>query len=145
MEIQTERLRLVLQSTEEVLVWLRLWTRSRGQRSHPTGLRVSRPQGQQTPGPTASRWCTESAAPSLGAVPTRDRRGQRDRRDCLRSGLGVPGSGICDGVRLVRAHTRPDGEASMRVLTKCGFEWIGEVVDPEDGLVCRWEIRQEAT
>jgi [ribosomal protein S5]-alanine N-acetyltransferase len=40
---------------------------------------------------------------------------------------------------LVRAHTKPDGTASMRVLTKCGFRLVGEVIDPEDGLVCRWE------
>jgi len=43
------------------------------------------------------------------------------------------------GVRLVRAHTRPEPNASTRVLTKCGFRRIGEVVVPEDGLVWRWE------
>jgi RimJ/RimL family protein N-acetyltransferase len=42
-------------------------------------------------------------------------------------------------VRLVRAHTLPEVSASTRVLTKCGFKHIGEVVDPEDGLVWRWE------
>lgn len=42
-------------------------------------------------------------------------------------------------VRLVRAHTLPTGAASMRVLVKCGFMKVGEVVDPEDGLVWRWE------
>jgi RimJ/RimL family protein N-acetyltransferase len=42
-------------------------------------------------------------------------------------------------VRLVRAHTLPEPNASTRVLTKCGFRWVGEVVDPEDGLVWRWE------
>ncbi len=42
-------------------------------------------------------------------------------------------------VRLVRAHTKPDGIASARVLTKCGFRQVGEVIDPDDGLVCRWE------
>jgi RimJ/RimL family protein N-acetyltransferase len=44
-------------------------------------------------------------------------------------------------VRIVRAHTLPDATASTRVLTKCGFRRIGEVVDPEDGLVVRWEKR----
>jgi RimJ/RimL family protein N-acetyltransferase len=44
------------------------------------------------------------------------------------------------GVRIVRAHTLPAPNASTRVLTKCGFEWRGEVVDPDDGLVWRWEI-----
>src|SRR5262245_48314016 len=41
--------------------------------------------------------------------------------------------------RLVRAHTRPDNGASARVLAKCGFGCVGEVVDPEDGLVYGWE------
>jgi hypothetical protein len=42
---------------------------------------------------------------------------------------------------VVRAHTKyPNSE---RVLTKCGFERIGEVIDPEDGLVCRWERTKE--
>jgi RimJ/RimL family protein N-acetyltransferase len=42
-------------------------------------------------------------------------------------------------VRVVRAHTRPEPNASTRVLTKCGFRRVGEVMDPEDGLVWRWE------
>jgi [ribosomal protein S5]-alanine N-acetyltransferase len=42
-------------------------------------------------------------------------------------------------VRLVRAHTLPTPNASTRVLAKCGFQYIGEVSDPEDGLVWRWE------
>jgi RimJ/RimL family protein N-acetyltransferase len=50
---------------------------------------------------------------------------------------------FADGrVRLVRAHTKTDNGASARVLLKCGFVRIGEVVDPEDGLVCRWERRR---
>lgn len=46
-------------------------------------------------------------------------------------------------VRVVRAHTLPEPNASTRVLTKCGFRRIGEVVDPEDGLVWRWERNNE--
>jgi RimJ/RimL family protein N-acetyltransferase len=42
-------------------------------------------------------------------------------------------------VRLIRAHTAPTPNASTRVLAKCGFQHIGEVVDPEDGLIWRWE------
>ncbi len=44
-------------------------------------------------------------------------------------------------VRLVRAHTLPERNASARVLEKCGFRLLGEVVDPEDGPVWRWEHR----
>jgi RimJ/RimL family protein N-acetyltransferase len=43
-------------------------------------------------------------------------------------------------VTLVRAHTLPEPNASTRVLTKCGFKKVGEVIDPEDGLVWRWEL-----
>jgi ribosomal-protein-alanine N-acetyltransferase len=46
-------------------------------------------------------------------------------------------------VRIVRAHTLPQPNASTRVLQKCGFTCIGEVLDPEDGLVWRWELNPE--
>ena len=42
-------------------------------------------------------------------------------------------------VKCIRAHTRPEANASTRVLAKCGFVLIGPVVDPEDGPVWRWE------
>ncbi len=45
-----------------------------------------------------------------------------------------------DLVRLVRADTAPPANASTKVLTKCGFEFTGEVVDPDDGQVWRWEL-----
>jgi RimJ/RimL family protein N-acetyltransferase len=44
-----------------------------------------------------------------------------------------------DDVSLVRAHTLVDGIASQRVLAKCGYRNVGEVVDPEDGTVLRFE------
>jgi RimJ/RimL family protein N-acetyltransferase len=42
-------------------------------------------------------------------------------------------------VRTIRAHTLPEPNASTRVLRKCGFVHIGEVIDPDDGPVWRWE------
>jgi ribosomal-protein-alanine N-acetyltransferase len=42
-------------------------------------------------------------------------------------------------VRQARAHTLPESNASTHVLRKCGFQFIGTVVDPEDGPVWRWE------
>jgi ribosomal-protein-alanine N-acetyltransferase len=44
-----------------------------------------------------------------------------------------------DDVSLIRAHTLPNARASKRVLTKCGFEYVGDTNDPEDGLVARFE------
>ena len=42
-------------------------------------------------------------------------------------------------VTTIRAHTMPGNNASGRVLAKCGFHHLGEVTDPEDGIVARWE------
>lgn len=49
-------------------------------------------------------------------------------------------------VRLVRAHTFANTNASGRVLMKCGFTSAGQIFDPEDGWVWRWETtaRSEA-
>ena len=44
-------------------------------------------------------------------------------------------------VRVVRAHTLEQAGASAKVLGKCHFQSVGQVVDPEDGLVWRWEIK----
>ena len=45
-----------------------------------------------------------------------------------------------EAVQVVRAHTLPEKSPSTSVLTACGFELLGEVMDPEDGLVWRWEL-----
>lgn len=43
-------------------------------------------------------------------------------------------------VRLLRAHTLTQTNASARVLEKCGFEKISETVDPENNMpIWRWE------
>jgi RimJ/RimL family protein N-acetyltransferase len=52
--------------------------------------------------------------------------------------------GFCisnEPVHRIRAHSKASNRASERVLRKSGFEFLGEVDDPEDGLVNRWEIR----
>jgi RimJ/RimL family protein N-acetyltransferase len=45
------------------------------------------------------------------------------------------------GVRQVIAHTLPERNPSSRVLEKVGMIFVGEVDDPEDGRVWRWERR----
>ena len=42
-------------------------------------------------------------------------------------------------VHGIRAHTLPERNASTSVLAKTGFEFMGAVVYPEDGVVWRWE------
>jgi [ribosomal protein S5]-alanine N-acetyltransferase len=44
------------------------------------------------------------------------------------------------GVERVLAHTLPEPGPSPRVLEKSGFTRTGDVMDPEDGLVWRWEL-----
>jgi RimJ/RimL family protein N-acetyltransferase len=43
-------------------------------------------------------------------------------------------------VRHVIAHTLPEANASTRVLERVGIALVGEVTDPEDGLVWRWQM-----
>lgn len=43
------------------------------------------------------------------------------------------------GAPLVIAHTLPEENASTRALRRNGFVHAGEVEDPEDGTVWRWE------
>ena len=45
-------------------------------------------------------------------------------------------------VRIVRAHTIEERNASASILRKCGFIPRGHVVDPEDGRVWRWELQR---
>jgi len=42
-------------------------------------------------------------------------------------------------VARVRAHTLPGPNGSTRILQKNGFHRVGELIDPDDGLVWRWE------
>jgi RimJ/RimL family protein N-acetyltransferase len=72
---------------------------------------------------------------AYGIVPSREGRGYATEaaRALIHFATSDP------RVRLLRAHTRPEANASTRVLTKCGFVHIGDVVDPEDGPVWRWE------
>ncbi|MBK9104575.1 MAG: GNAT family N-acetyltransferase [Saprospiraceae bacterium] len=43
-------------------------------------------------------------------------------------------------VDLVLAHTLAEENASVHVLRKCGFQFDGELVDPEDGNIWRWKL-----
>ena len=46
-------------------------------------------------------------------------------------------------VRRVLGHTRLGNAESGRVLANSGFRYVGEVIDPEDGPVDRWELTRE--
>ena len=69
--------------------------------------------------------------------------GERGRGYATESAAALTAFAFASGrVRVVRAHTKPDNPSSARVLAKCGFASVGQVVDPEDGLVRRWERRR---
>jgi len=55
----------------------------------------------------------------------------------IRYAFGFP------GITVVCAHTLPEKNASARILTKCGLRNLGEVTDPEDGRLWRWEIERD--
>ncbi|MGE5927477.1 MAG: GNAT family N-acetyltransferase [Gemmatimonadota bacterium] len=72
---------------------------------------------------------------AYGVEPDRRGKGYATEAACALAAFAL-GTG---SVRVVRAHTEPHRGASARVLAKCGFTLLGEVVDPEDGPVWRWE------
>lgn len=43
-------------------------------------------------------------------------------------------------VRQIIAHTLPETNASTRVLQRAGMTFVGEVMDPHDGRVWRWQV-----
>ena len=72
---------------------------------------------------------------AYGIVPTYESRGYATEAAAAQ----VTFASADPRVRLIRAHTLATNNASTRVLTKNGFTFVGEVVDPEDGPVWRWE------
>jgi RimJ/RimL family protein N-acetyltransferase len=152
--IETSRLNLVLQTPAEVLAWVEsLPASDRAEVSAEWIARVrSTAEGdfwslsftilERASGTTVGACAFKGPPDAGGAVeiaygidePRRGRGYATEAAEAL-TALAF-GSGK---VRLVRAHTRTDNPASARVLTKCGFHAVGEVIDPEDGLVCRWE------
>jgi ribosomal-protein-alanine N-acetyltransferase len=44
------------------------------------------------------------------------------------------------GVHTVIAHTMPEANPSTDVLSKLGFQHTGDVTDPDEGTVWRWEL-----
>ncbi len=44
-------------------------------------------------------------------------------------------------VKVIRAHTQADRNASSRILAHCGFIHVTTLHDPHEGLLWRWELR----
>ena len=151
--IQTARLRLLLESTEVVLA--RVATMSPADRAEVspdwlTRLRTAAPSpwthgfalAERAAGTVVGR-CGYKGPPdadgvveiAYGVDP-----GYQGRGYAKEAAAALVEFALGAGARVVRAHTRPESGASARVLAACGFERVGEVVDPEDGAVWRWEF-----
>jgi [ribosomal protein S5]-alanine N-acetyltransferase len=44
------------------------------------------------------------------------------------------------GLQSVVAHTLAEENASTKVLARCGFTRIAELIDPDEGRIWRWEL-----
>jgi len=153
MELQTDRLRVVLQTREEVERMIEAM--SEYERAQISADWLARMRASEAADPWARAFrvvhrdtglalgsCSFKGPPLDGVVEIaygihRDHAGEGYATEVARALVEYAFS--CGEVRLVRAHTLSNGEASKRVHKKCGFRYVGEVVDPEDGTVCRFE------
>ena len=157
-EIQTKNLTLVLQTTEQVLSAIDAM--SPADRTQVSPVWLERVRASRSPDPWTHGFAVLHRATGM-LVGSCAYKGPPDADSVVEIAYGVDpahrgrgyateaasalvtfafGSGQ---VRSVRAHTRPEANASGQVLTKCGFERSGEVMDPEDGLVWRWELHAD--
>lgn len=152
--IQSERLMLVLQTTAEVLANIEAMSPEDRAQVSPEWLARVRASTAADPWTHAFRIKDRHSDAVVG---TCGYKGPPDSQGVVEIAYGVDpdyqGRGYAteaaralvdfafdnDGVRIIRAHTLSDNRASEQVLIKCGFFHVGEVVDPEDGLVQRWE------
>ena len=152
--IQTARLRLVLESTEGLLA--RIDAMNPAERAEVSPTWLARVRTATTPSPWTHGFALveRGTGAQVGAC---GYKGPADSEGAVEIAYGVApayqGRGYAKeaaaalvahacgaGVRVVRAHTRPENGASGGVLAACGFQRVGEVMDPEDGLVWRWEL-----
>ena len=41
-------------------------------------------------------------------------------------------------VKVIQAHTLAEENSSVKVLQKCGFKFIGDTIDKEEGPIWKW-------
>src|SRR6187551_1748328 len=153
MEPQTPNLRLILQTREDVrsmidgmtpfekaqlsAAWLAQFEASTGADHWVHGFRLVHRSSGNIVG-----FCSFKGPPTDGVVEigygiAPDEQGKGYATEAARA--LVEFARAFREVRVIRAHTLAEGAASKRVLEKCGFQFVGEVIDPEDGPVLRFE------
>lgn len=152
--LPTDRLELVLQTPDEVLAFVEEMSPEDRAEVSPDWLARVRetPAGDpwslsftvvEGEGMTSVGGCAFKGPPDADGmveVAYGIDQGHRCRGYATEAAAALTEFAFTDGrVQVVRAHSKPENEASARVLEKCGFGRVGEVIDPEDGLVCRWE------
>ena len=151
--LETPRLRLVLESTEAVLA--RIDRLSQADRAEVSPVWLARmraaPPSPWTHGFAIVDQASGSAIGSCGFKGPPDDDGvaeiaygideeHRGRGYAKEAAAALVKFALGAGTRVVRAHTKPENGPSASVLTSCGFVPRGDVMDPEDGLVRRWEL-----
>jgi ribosomal-protein-alanine N-acetyltransferase len=153
MELRTQRLRVVLQTREEVEQTIEAMSEYDRAQVSEEWLARMRAANKDDPWAFAFRivrrepstvvgMCSFKGPPVDGVVEIAygidpEYEGQGYATEAAQALVDFAASNA--QVRRVRAHTLPDATASRRVLERCGFEYIGETIDPEDGLVARFE------
>lgn len=157
--IQTQRLDLILQSVEETFARIDAMTRAEKEQLSADWL--ARVRSATSPDPWIHGFTIRKRGDDV-VVGECGFKGPPDSDGIVEIAYGVhpdhQGRGYAteaaaalvahafthQDVRVVRAHTLPESNASTGVLTKCGFQYTGEVMDPDDGLVWRWEKHANA-
>jgi RimJ/RimL family protein N-acetyltransferase len=151
--IPTTRLRLVLESTETILARIDAMSPADRAEVSPEWLARIRtsPPGPWTHGFAAFDKLTEAVIGGCAYKGPPDADGvveiayginpeYRERGYAKEAAAALVAFALGAGAQVIRAHTKPENGASGGVLAACGFRRIGEVVDPEDGPVWRWEL-----
>jgi [ribosomal protein S5]-alanine N-acetyltransferase len=156
-DLRTEHLTLILRHPSEVLTWLDSLSPSDRAEVSPDWIARLRASSGPDPWTCGYAMVHRDSGDVVGSCAYK---GPPDADGVVEIAYGVDPEHQCRGyateaafaltryafdtgrVRTVRAHTLRENNASTRVLSRCGFELLGEVVDPEDGLVWRWEVRE---
>ena len=155
--LHTPNLQLVLQSTEEVLAQIEALSPT--DRAHVSQEWLERVRASEQP----DTWTHAFSMVELlsgATIGSCSFKGPPDSEGTVEISYGVSPEYRRQGLRY-RSHARALIEfchqhtrrswclCPIRCLTtpllhaflrKSGFQYVGEVIDPEDGLVCRWEL-----